>query len=378
MRSFTVEQLGLELVGLELSPNGVAAALAQVPIPNIGPEPTVAQLRLLAADLRCALPLSVTSRRPQFAKFGTHGLVDVVERLGRFLAQSRKSRFTGTIVGGVGPTATAEQVDALVAALASHDARRRIPAQARAAQWFVSDETTAVVPAGWGPTSVRRDIAQALAAIVSDDVTDAELTRFVDRTYRRPVPDLTADHVYLVAWADQHGLLNRLTELGAHHFQAAHVLSAALAVVNTAVADATVAYAQLVESHDDPDPAEVLSAAMSTAWWLGSDSARLSAAAQAALARPSERLSAVVRTRLRTWLSAATCDPMPTRPGQFRTGQLIGACAAAGLDTETENAHEGAQAPADPPGPGRPRKRPGHAPRFVQPPPPVDSAGALW
>lgn len=192
-----------------------------------GHAPTVAQVRLLIDDIWQMRPLALTAARPELTVFGELELISIAEHFGKHRARVLKRALDGKRVrhdvlsaGMLVPPSEAEVREArqLMArgAVPGQKASKGVPRFPRrllhAVELARSD--WGVIPDGYDRDSGHgRDVHASLAAVLAQPVDDAEIIRFVDRTYTESTVTLDADHVRLLHWLATHGLASKLLEL---------------------------------------------------------------------------------------------------------------------------------------------------------------------
>lgn len=273
-----------------------------------GPTPTYDQVRILIDDIWNMVPLSETAARPQMSEFTPEDLVSVAELFGKHRARALKQGLTGKRVrhdfGATGmllPPPESEvraarelleagvepyRVDSL--GRVSRNVRTKRNPNGFPRELFhaleLAQSDWGVLPAGYDRDAAHgRDVHASLAAVLAQPATDAEIMRFVDRTYSVPTMTLEADHVRLFHWLVSHRLGHKLAELagkrvavrdgravlepaGKANVALARVMASAYDLLEVARLDAVRALKKVVlgQTEDNAD----LRAALVTARWL--------------------------------------------------------------------------------------------------------------
>lgn len=205
----------------------VVDVLRSVPS-GIGHVPTVAQVQILVEDIWAMRDVRLSQAREELSAFTTDELIQIAELFGRHRAQvkrgklqGRRKRFEVEASGMLLPPTEDEVRRAGELLAAGHTLRgctaghkQRVCKDLRAVRHAIelAQETHRVLPGGYDPYSCGRNVAVSLDAILAEPVTEAEIIRFVDRTYTLPSLQVTADHVLLLHWLARHHLAYKLLD----------------------------------------------------------------------------------------------------------------------------------------------------------------------
>lgn len=362
--------------------------------------PTVEQVRVLLDDIEAMVPLEVTAARPVLSAFSVSDLADIAAAAGaargRALKQAR--------VKHKRVSASKSQTLFLVPESAAREARRkreareaRQAARARArkpravkgalplfdmdeaastpsasAGPSVADEVrgqraarsavaaqrallgadAAVLPPGYDPASLGRNVSASLDALLSAPMNDREIERFVRRTYSVPGAQLEADHVMLLWWLMCRGMADKLLELlpetttwvdsegvervnDRHNVRLAHLMVKAFDVLEDARADAE---AVLHSLSSDAEPEE-LADALEGMSWVSPEVMRLARLARQRVERGGPSLDRVCRSRVASFAAEFARSPggvLPEDVACLSEAQVRRLVAVAGLATDEE------------------------------------------
>lgn len=302
--------------------------------------PTLEQVQAALQAVRDAEPLAVTLRRAEFSDWTALDLIGTVEALGKYLAQQRKSAVRGHIISWdqSGMLFPLSQQD-IAEIKKSFKSRTAGSKKTRSLLPSGTEQDTVVVyiPQGWAPIELGRDVTQSVATAVVSEVTDAEIVRFLDRHYRRAALDLTADHVYLLVWLAEQGLLSRLGELTAAEASLAAVLVQAWDLLEVSAQDAKRGLEALAEADRTGTwDLEELEAHCQRAHWIHPGEVdRVLKVVQSLKADPSNQaLRKIVAARIRSFGQLARRSSILAEakvPEQINVAQAQLICAGAGL-----------------------------------------------
>lgn len=199
-----------------------------------GVRPSVAQVRRLIEDMWQMVPIGETAARDEFAGFTQKDLVEIAKSFGVYRA--RVARGTLDTVPRTPANALfpfEEDLRVKVQELLANGVKpfrsngTRNTRSSRNPNGFplelfpVLDEVlsqSAPLPPGYDRWSGWGNFHKSLASIYAQRPDDAELIRFVDRTYATLDIELSADHVWLLRWFTDQGLTERLLEIAGQSF----------------------------------------------------------------------------------------------------------------------------------------------------------------
>lgn len=285
--------------------------------------PTLEQLRVITRDVFDAVPLSGTVARPELAEFTEAEICAIAEDFGKFRARSAKGDAKARTylyeefldeAGMLFPPTREDLLDWNKRLERS----RHLPnykgdtAPTWAGQpvplWFREVPTPVLIPSGYEPHSVGRNIRASLAALVKSMPSEEELHRFYNRRYATEEAELTAEHLHLVWWLALMGMGYKLDDLTASQFLLNQSLVAAHDVIETSIRDARHAMATLAEADAPTASASELSELVHAASWTHPATfSRLTPVVSSLAEQDSERVRRMLSMRLngyRAWYAA--------------------------------------------------------------------------
>lgn len=196
--------------------------------------PTTAQVRILVNDIWNMVSLTETEARPEMGALTAENLIDIAGEFGKRRSQSLKSGLVGRrervdsgATGFLFPPSEDEvrQVRELLEQgvrpyrrdgkknTRSSAVPRGFPRELYQAL-EVAKNDWGLLPYGYDRDGDHgRDVHKSLAAVLAQPVADAEIIRFVSRTYTVPTMVLHPDHVRLFHWFVTHDLTPLLLQL---------------------------------------------------------------------------------------------------------------------------------------------------------------------
>lgn len=189
--------------------------------------PTVSQVQLLIEDIWAMRHVRISQARPELSMFTVDELIVIAELFGKHRARvrrggkltGRRNRHEAEATGMLLPPSEEEMRRArelintptegmTPGQRKAHKAARKAVEHAIA----LAESDLGVLPAGYDQYECGRDVATSVDAILAEPVNEAEIIRFVDRTYTIPVLQVTADHVLLLHWLASNGLGYKLLD----------------------------------------------------------------------------------------------------------------------------------------------------------------------
>lgn len=201
--------------------------------------PTPGMLRLVADDLYAGRPLQTTTARAEFADWTAVEVVNAAEELGKFRARSNKGkeRSGNQLAADLELLTFGMSRDDIIRLAAAAQRYREAVAEGKGSSWkprvgepgkqlvqlwsdnagdeFVGDMPDVVIPHGWEPAALGRNIRASLSAVVNTRTTDEEIDRYWNRTFAERQREFTAEHVFLVWWLAKYDLGAQLNKLNA-------------------------------------------------------------------------------------------------------------------------------------------------------------------
>lgn len=326
------------------------------------PIPTAAQVRLIVDDIANCVPLATTAARPELAAFGEIDILEIAEMLGSHRARVMKlllpkpnpqpQEFSGLLFGGY------SQADLMKARKLVNDGRK-LPRKLAMIPPDVLDGSNIVLPTGYEKTARHgRDVGKSIRAVAVLPVEDAEIIRFIDRTYTVPGAELEADHVFALHWIASKGLSETLLDVAAVRLQdgdggaclvptggdaniaLAKLLVQAYDLLEVARADAMQALLTIVSG--TVTLTELRSAIVNARWLAPGELGRLDKTAADVASKPEgsrerEQLEGFLRKRiasLRLAMQASPGEYVIRRVEDLNVGHVTMIVTAAGLDSD--------------------------------------------
>lgn len=303
--------------------------------------PTVAQVKILIDDIWHMRHIAETAARPEMSQFTELDLISIAEHFGKHRARVLKRALEGKVVrheavaaGMLLPPSEAEvrETRALMArgAVPGKRSPKGVPQFPRRLLHAVDMALTdwGVIPGGYDRDSGHgRDVHASLAAVLAQPVEDAEIIRFVDRTYSGPTVTLDADHVRLLHWFASHGLGGKLLELvgrqaqvvdgnvevvpleGPTNMVLARLMVQSYDLLEVARADAVRSLGQVVRGLVT-EPGDVRAALVASKWLAPGPIGRLVTMVERAEANPANaRLRQICATSVATFCHSVQSNP---------------------------------------------------------------------
>lgn len=160
-----------------------------------------------------------------------------------------------------------------------------------------------ILPVGWDRDGgFGGDYHKSLSAVFAAPVEDAELDRFVERTFAKVTTKLDADHVCLLHWLASHGMAVKLLDLvegdGPQNVPLAHLFVEAYDLLEVERHDAMVALGRLMRGEVTQLP-DIRRALAQSRWLAPGQLGRLDRLAEQVQRNPDNtRLSRILTERL--------------------------------------------------------------------------------
>lgn len=294
--------------------------------------PSLTQVREAINAVRNVRALGDTLTNPAFEGWNEADLVGVIEGLGKYISQSRKSSIKASVVNwdesGMMWPLTQDEIASL---------RENGKLDTVLPEGLATDDHIVFVPVGWTRGELGRDVGLSMATAAVVPISDQDVVRFIERHYRKGGIDLTADHVYLLIWLKDEGLLPRLSELSSAESALASVLVKAWDLLEVFARDAHESVQVLVNALDGDslDFEQLLFHSTRCEWTAPGEIGRVRMAIEAAVHAPeSNAVISIARSRLQSLRHAASRGTLSRKlevPRDFNVGHAQRVCELAGL-----------------------------------------------
>lgn len=232
------------------------------------PRPSLEQVSQVVVDIYNQQPLAVTLENPLVAPLGVQGVIEVAEGFGKFRARSHKGSAKAKSLleeeTGMLWAPTRAERDARAALL---ERGRRDPWRGNCAPELDEDVPAVIIPAGYDPATLGRNIRASLSALARALPDSDEIQRYWNRRYAETAAELTAEHVCLVWWLATNRLGHKLDELDASTEHLNGLLVRAHDLLETRRKDALRALRSLCVTGSHEAPAETLIEALDAVTW---------------------------------------------------------------------------------------------------------------
>lgn len=197
------------------------------------PKPTLEQMRILVDDIWNMRDVWFTESRPEMAPFTAEQLVGLIGKFGSHRSRARRNTLEDRMMR------ESAQATSLVP-LPEHyrvEARELLRAGVKPYRSNGSRNTRSSrnpngfpkhlfevlpeleqdlwpLPIGYERELTGRDIHISLSAVLAEEVTDAELVRFLERTFRETVVTPTVEHARILHWLVANNVAHKLLHLG--------------------------------------------------------------------------------------------------------------------------------------------------------------------
>lgn len=326
--------------------------------------PTPGMLRLVADDLYAGRPLQVTTARAEFADWTAVEVVNAAEELGKFRARSNKGkeRSGNQLAADLELLTFGMSRDDII--LLADAAQRYLEKEAEGKKWtrrvddppkqlvqmwafnageeFVGDMPDVVIPHGWEPAALGRNIRASLSAVVNTRTSDEEIDRYWNRTFAERQREFTAEHVFLVWWLARYDLGAQLNKLNASSDYLNPLLVEGHDLLEVAMAETREKLEELTSS-PAPNLGRMLELIEDCQWLDDGLFGRLRAIVEAAYAAGThsiegteDRLGRIVVSRLdviRRWMPTGTRTLSDI--AYLSEGHLHKLCRRAGMDVDS-------------------------------------------
>lgn len=196
------------------------------------PTPTLEQMRILVDDIWDMRDVWFTEERPEMAPFTADQLVQLIGKFGSHRARAQRNNLQDRVQRESAQATTlvplpehyrVEARELLRAGVRPFRANgSRNTRSSRNPNGFPKhlfevlpelDEELWPLPIGYEREMAGRDIHISLSAVLAQEVTDAELVRFIERTYREVTVLPTMEHARMLHWLMTHNISHKLLHL---------------------------------------------------------------------------------------------------------------------------------------------------------------------